>query len=179
MAVAELFPTFRAAAAWLYRALPTRRAIVRASAGGAVFCALGYLSNLLAFRGCVADSRDAVQEFFDSAQSGRQISWLSPDELVDVFVGHDFHAEAFGTPATGLVARYQDAWVVVNPLYLPRREASMPWAYVRLTRPYAPFVVQVGFGCLAKDLYGEAGVHTYLTLFGARLRIRQRTLWYS
>ena len=82
--------------------------------------------------------------------------------------------------ATDGVAR---AWwrlrLAVTPLFLPAGHHETPWAFIRPLKLRLPFVVQVAYGCQAKDLYGQAGVHTYLTFFGANVRIHERPLWHS
>ena len=177
--MADQLPTFRAIARLLRRLLPSWRAVRRASLAIILVTGAGYLSNALTSARCVDASSLWVRGFFASAHVHEKLNWLQPNELADYYPTHPHALEGTGIPTEGLLGLYWKTRFALQPLYLPRQCCHKPWAFTRPARPYLPFVVRVAYGCLAKDLYGQAGVHTYLTLFGAHVRIHDRPLWYS
>ena len=168
----EPLPTFSRAG----RALASRtfwRSIARRAAIGLAFLvALGFLSNAVSEAACESAAHAYVATFFHGAGVSKALQWVPATELQDVYRSHS-------EPVPSFTLCEQARACFRTRLYFPRPSVLAPWAYVRPHIWDAPFLVRVHYGCLAKDLYGQAGVLTYLSFFGLRTPIDNWPYWMS
>jgi hypothetical protein len=169
--MADRFPTFsRAGHALVSRAF--WRPAARGAIGLASLVALGFLSNAFSEATCESAAHSYVIAFFRGAEVSKPLQWVPSSDLQDFYRSN-------AEPRPTFTLRDQARACFHPRLYFPRPGTLAPWAYVRPHIWDAPFLVRVHYGCLAKDLYGQAGVLTYLSFFGLRMPIDDWPHWMS
>jgi hypothetical protein len=166
-------PTFRAAWRLLTSRPFWRRSLRRAGITLLACAGLGYLSNLFAATSCERDTRDFLAGFFSHAGVSRPLAWVSPTHLTDVYARGPREDERIVPPWT-----WRSRLVGLH-MYFPPDTAPLPWAYAFPASQRLPFVVTIHYGCLAKDLYGQAGVRIYLAFFRWHVLLAQWPVWFS
>ena len=179
----DRFPTFRRLASTPLSlcqsaaASPLTARLARITTRGVlvvlILSALGFGSNLLSRVECDSDARSFVAYFYSRAAVPKPLRWLTSDSLRDLFKTPRINR-------SDLTAEWR-VRAVVFPIrcYLPGSEVEPPWAYSVTHCWDCPFIVRVHYGCLAKDLYGQAGIREYFSFFGAHVLLSDWVVWQS
>jgi hypothetical protein len=167
------FPTFRRLRRCIGSGAFWRRTLRRTAFGILAFASLGYLSNLFSANSCERDTRAFLTDFYAYSEVRQALVWSTRPQLTDFY------------------AKPPDAFLPIQPpwtwrsklvglhLYFPPDATPSPWAFAFSARPRFPFLVTVNYGCLARDLYGEAGVRIYLAFFRWHILLAHWPMWFS